>query len=276
MKLIYFILSLFIFIFPHVDTILYGPKISIQQLPFLVHGYCDINSLHPLPDNRVGKTQFVFTGIIVDSALILTHCEYCNSSRYYNHRIQAGNSFIPLFHQGGKVKKFSILSDSQSRLRKCYCLMHLQEKLEFGADIQKAPIISPNQPLPKKSSFLVAGWGRTEKETNPKSAEILWSRELRATTARQARDEDCRKFYSEAKQEDSGLFCLGLSDSEKTTFGDQGGPVYSLTEHVVYGMIINGVTDTRVEENEEGRPMLMSELRYAREWIDQMRKREMS
>lgn len=139
--------------------------------------------------------------------------------------------------------------------------MRLDSDLQWGPQVQKTPFIAARQVFSSRTKqWLVAGWGRTEKNTA--------SRELRSTLARPVAD--CESFYPAAAQ-DKTLFCLGMAENEKTSFGDQGGPVYNLEENVVYGMIINGEADTQEVENDPQKPMLMAQVSTAREWIDGIR-----
>lgn len=192
--------------------------------------------------------------------------------RYKSHRIQAGHSYISTADNGIGVSQLEMFH-KRDNLKNCFCMMTLEKNLTLAPQIQVTPFIAENQPFPKYPRWLVAGWGRTEKETNPltlegKSSIKYWSRDLRAALA--FRVDECQKYYPEATA-DSNLFCLGLSDHEKTTFGDQGGPVYSIEEEVVYGMIINGVTDTRDVENNQSMPMLMTKVQQIKSWIDKRR-----
>lgn len=158
----------------------------------------------------------------------------------------------------------------RDKLKNCFCMMTLDKKLILGPQIQITPFVTSFQRIPIKiKRWLVAGWGRTKKQAAPGEGSDLsiksWNRELRATLAEAVAD--CGKFYPEAKDEPL-FFCLGMEADEKTSFGDQGGPVYSIEENVVYGMIINGETDTQGLENDDSKPMLMAPLYVAREWID--------
>lgn len=56
-----------------VHGILYGQKIGISELPFVVLGQCRKSS--------ASKTLLKFTGMIIDERHILTHCEYCESQK---------------------------------------------------------------------------------------------------------------------------------------------------------------------------------------------------
>lgn len=185
---------------------------------------------------------------------------------YRDHRIQAGKSFIPKRDDGLGVAQFHMFP-GRDQLRKCFCMMKLEKKLILGPQIQKTPFIAAGQQRPSKiKKWLVAGWGRTVAKSDMDTN--YWSQELRATLARIV--EDCGNFYPDAN-EDKTLFCLGSSENEMTSSGDQGGPVYSIEEDVVYGMIINGDVGKQDAEINPNKPMLMAELHVAKDWIDWIR-----
>lgn len=73
-------IGLFVFCFFLLDAvngILNGQKIGITELPFVVHGHCRALAA----PWRAVQNNFVFTGMIVNLEKILTHCEYCGTTK---------------------------------------------------------------------------------------------------------------------------------------------------------------------------------------------------
>lgn len=139
--------------------------------------------------------------------------------------------------------------------------MLLNYTMELGSNVAKAAFAAPGMKF-RDQSFLVAGWGhKSTAEQNVRNLRgammpIYWK--------------DCQRFYGKRILDNKRHFCLGYDDrATKTAYGDQGGPVFSNSLRVVYGIIVNGEGNTISIEGGY-RPMLMAYIAPVREWIDKI------
>lgn len=140
-----------------------------------------------------------------------------------------------------------------------FCMLQLNasQALKLGPNVAKASLAAPEM-VAKDKSFLVAGWGRIL----PKKT----TRDLH--TVMLPFYADCQQYFFNETAKTH--FCLGYDNRlTKTAYGDQGGPVFSNSLRVVYGMIVNGRGETFPMEV-ENRPMLMAYIGPVRKWIERI------
>lgn len=133
--------------------------------------------------------------------------------------------------------------------------------MQLGSSISKASFAAPEM-NPRDPKFLVAGWGKL----SPKQFNV---RDLHVGNLPMYK-KNCQLFYKDKVINYTQNFCLGYDNQYwKTTYGDQGGPVFSYSLRVVYGMIVNGEGET-TEIEQDNRPMLMAYIWPVRAWIDEI------
>lgn len=141
-----------------------------------------------------------------------------------------------------------------------FCIMRLKRQIRFGRDVQKVSLPYNLEPFPK-APLVAFGWGRRNSNVYHEIG-LLQS----------------RTFPLIGRWKDTDLYQFGYKDRlAKTTWGDNGGPMYSRETGKVFALICNTLDNPKDKMNgsqweQQKEYFLANQVSSVRDWIDSIRK----